>query len=265
MPSKSSKIPKYILNCVPSQDPQNDWGMESALTADVAAAPLSLPSEVDLREDWWKIGDQRDTGSCVGWGAGDSVIRWHLVKSNRINQDDLLSVRFIWMAAKETDEFNSRPTTFIENEGTSLKAALDVARRLGLVLEPFVPFNSGRLFQGYAKDFYAIASNLRINAYYNLGLKQASWRNWLAKNGPILIRVNVDATWDNSDQTGGRMVAYQPATNRGGHAAALVGYRPDCFIVRNSWGETWGEKGFGYASFAYARDAFTEAYGVYLV
>lgn len=39
---------------------------------------------------------------------------------------------------------------------------------------------------------------------------------------------------------------------------ALVGYTSDRFIVRNSW----GDKGFGYASIAYAQAAFTEAYGV---
>ena len=43
---------------------------------------------------------------------------------------------------------------------------------------------------------------------------------------------------------------------------ALVGYTADRLIVRNSWGTGWGDKGFAYASFAYAQAAFTEAYGV---
>ncbi len=43
---------------------------------------------------------------------------------------------------------------------------------------------------------------------------------------------------------------------------ALVGYTPDRFIVRNSWGTSWGDQGFAYASVAYAQAAFTEAYGV---
>ena len=42
----------------------------------------------------------------------------------------------------------------------------------------------------------------------------------------------------------------------------MVGYTADRFIIRNSWGTGWGDKGFGYASIPYARDAFTEAYGV---
>ena len=51
-------------------------------------------------------------------------------------------------------------------------------------------------------------------------------------------------------------------TAGGGHAIALIGYTPDRFIVRNSWGKDWGDKGFGYATDQYAEEAFTEAYGV---
>ena len=53
-----------------------------------------------------------------------------------------------------------------------------------------------------------------------------------------------------------------PRRASGGHAVALVGYTADHFIVRNSWSTTWGDKGFAYASYPYATEAFTEAYGV---
>src|SRR5688572_28749678 len=121
--------PRRILKCLPSRDTEKDWQFHNAAEAGVLAAPAVIPSTKNLREDWWKIGDQRATGSCVGWATVDSVLRWHFVKAGRLAKDELLSVRFQWMASKETDQFLSRPTTFIEVEGTSLKSALDVARK----------------------------------------------------------------------------------------------------------------------------------------
>ena len=76
------------------------------------------------------------------------------------------------------------------------------------------------------------------------------------------VRLDVDSTWDDASFTGGNLDLYDAAHTRGGHAVALVGYTADRFIVRNSWGTGWGDKGFGYASLAYAQQAFTEAYGV---
>lgn len=227
----------------------------------VAAAP-AVPSAKDLRATWWKVGDQGTTGSCVGWATADSLLRWHFVKAGRITQLAKLSPRFIWMASKETDQFITRPTTFIETEGTSLKSALDIARKFGAVRDSTLPFLSGKLYPGQATTFYAVAAQLKIVAYFNLGTNLTDWRTWLATKGPILTRLDVDRTWDDADTTGGNLDEYQPETTRGGHAVSIVGYRPGRFIVRNSWGTTWGDSGFGYASLAYAQEAFTEAYGV---
>ena len=259
----SKTFKKYILNCLPSRDTGNDWRMESAEAAGLlAAAPL--PPAKDLREPWWSVGNQEDTGSCVGWAAADAVLRWHFVKADRLPPTESLSTRYIWMAAKETDIFVSRPTTFIETDGTSLKAALDVARKFGVVSDSVLPFKGGVLYPGEVQTFYALAAQRRIASYFNLGTNPAAWRKWIATSGPVLTRLDVDATWYEATANQGRLDAYQPQTASGGHAVALVGYTREGFIVRNSWGEEWGDKGFGYASNAYAQAAFTEAYGVVL-
>lgn len=253
-----------ILNCIPSRETEQDWRFENAADAGlVAAAPI--PQAKDLRENWWTIGDQGATGSCVGWATADSVLRWHFVKANRLKPTESLSPRFIWMAAKETDEFVERPTTFIEVDGTSLKAALDIARKYGCVVDDLLPFASGRLYPDEAKTFYAIAAQRKISSYINLGREPQQWRRWIATNGPILTRLTCDSVWQNAKTTNGRLDVYDPASARGGHAVAMVGYDSSMFIVRNSWGTAhWGDKGFGYASDTYARAAFTEAYGVNL-
>src|ERR671916_770158 len=109
---------KRVLNVVPSRATERDWQLEQADAAGLLAAPAAVPKAKDLRDTWWKVGDQGTTGSCVGWATADSLLRWHFVKAGRIKNTDTLSKRFIWMASKETDEFAGTPTSFIEDAGT---------------------------------------------------------------------------------------------------------------------------------------------------
>ena len=60
---------------------------------------------------------------------------------------------------------------------------------------------------------------------------------------------------DNATATGGNIDVFMPNTARGGHAIAIVGYLASGrFIVRNSWGTTWGSEcpyGAGYGTIPY--------------
>ncbi len=250
-----------IFNCIPSRGTEHDWLFDAAVGAGIAAVS-KVPPAVDLRAKWWAIGNQKDTGSCVGWATADSVLRWHFVKARKLTTKELLSVRFVWMSSKETDIYVSYPSTFIEEEGTSLKAALDICRKYGIVPESVLPFEGASLYRGTAKTLFATAARRKISSYFNLGTKVADWRRWIATNGPILTRLNVDDTFMQATETAGKLSAYDPASAGGGHAVALVGYTLKHFIVRNSWGTDWGDGGFAYASNEYAAAAFTEAYGV---
>jgi C1A family cysteine protease len=255
-----------ICNLVPSRNTQNDWRFEHAIAAKAVAAPAAaLPASVDLRAPWWDIGDQEATGSCVGWGSTDGVARYHFVKAGRLAQNAKLSPRYTWMASKETDTLVSRPETFIERAGTTLKAAVDILRRYGAAPESLLPFHiETRLYPGDEDSFFATAATRRIASYFNLRKDLSNWRSWLATHGPVLAALGVDATWDNAKATHGKLDHFQPGTVRGGHAIAVVGYTADHrFIIRNSWGTGWGDKGFGYASEAYINAGFfDESYGV---
>lgn len=259
--NRKSDKPNRVLNCISSRTMEKDWTMSNALQAGVGN-PSRIPPAMDLRSRWWTVSNQHDTGSCVGWALADAVLRWHMVKARKLTTKQHLSSRFIWMASKEMDEYSSYPSTFIEAEGTSIKAALDVVRKYGCILEEELPFGSNSLYKGEAQTLYATASKRKISSYFNLGTKVGDWRRWIATGGPIVARIDVDDRFAASTATTAKLDTYDSASVQGGHAIALVGYTLKGFIVRNSWGTEWGDGGFAYVSNDYALAAFTEVYGV---
>lgn len=264
-PKPRSDAERFICNVVPSQGTEQDWGMADSLESGAIGAPTAIPKAVDLRTSWWKINNQENTGSCVGWATADGVVRHHLVRAGRLAEDALLSPRHIWMASKETDTLTTRPESFIEGAGTTLKAALDVARKHGVALMSELPFHiETKMYTGSENSFYASCAQRRIAGYFNLRRNLRDWKIWLATNGPILAALSVDAAWDGATDKAGKIDTFQRNTVRGGHAICVVGYRADGrFIVRNSWSTAWGDKGFGYVKPTYITAAFfDEAYGI---
>ena len=196
---------------------------------------------MDLRQPWWTISNQESTGSCVGWAAADGVGRHQMEHAGKIAKTQSLSARFIWMASKETDTLTARPESFVEGAGTTLKAALDVARRYGYALADDLPFHiQTNMYLGDEENFFAGCAMRKVSAYFNLQKNLADWKMWLATKGPLLVGLSVDPGWDNATANRGIVDTFDPTRTRGGHAVAVVGYRTDGrFIVRNS-GEPTG-------------------------
>lgn len=256
---------KYICNVQPSKDTEHDWSYATSVTAGALTAVAAPPPAVDLRQPWWTISDQENTGSCVGWAAADGVGRYQMERAGKIAETQSLSARFIWMASKETDSFTTRPESFVEGSGTTLKAAMDVARRYGFALAEDLPFHiQTNMYLGDEDAFFARCAMRKISAYFNLQKNLGNWKMWLATKGPLLVGLSVDSGWDNATANGGVVNTFDPGSVRGGHAVTVVGYLADGkFIVRNSWGTNWGDQGFAYVSPSYINAGFfNESYGV---
>jgi C1A family cysteine protease len=259
------EVTRRICNLEPSKGTEHDWRFQDSIAGGALAAVSAPPPSVDLRASWWTINDQEDTGSCVGWATADGIVRYHMVKAGKLAKNKLLSPRFVWMASKETDEFTTRAATFIEEAGTSLKAALDIVRKYGAVTESLLPFHiATKMHVGNENTFYTAAAERKIASYFNLQRNLTQWKSWLASKGPILAALAVDQTWENAAVSGGNIDVFLPGTVRGGHAITIVGYMASGrFIVRNSWGTGWGDDGFGYVTPAYiAAGFFDESYGI---
>jgi hypothetical protein len=244
-----------------SKETGNDYGVAEARLGDA-----QLPESVDLRRPWHPISDQGETSSCVGWAVADSVLRWHLVESGRLAPDQKLSARHVWMSAKETDQRDDYPSTFLEQDGTSLKAGLDVVRKFGVALESELPWD-GSLATVPPAAFNKSARRRRIMAYFNLGddtvpdraARFPEWRKWLHQNGPVLVLVAQDQHFLTAT---GDLTAFDMASIHGSHAAALVGYGPEHFLLRSSWGTDWGDEGYVWMSLEYTAQAVIESYGM---
>jgi Papain family cysteine protease len=239
-------------------------GTETDFPARDAPLPDAPPPDsADLRRPWQTVPNQGHTASCVGWSVAESL-RWYLVEAGRLKPDQPLSPRHVWMAAKETDQRTDYPSTFLEEDGTSLKAGLDVVRRFGAVLESELPW-AGGLVAGSPDDFNRSAGSRKIVSYFTLGDDSVpdrsvhfdGWRRWLAHSGPVLVLLQVDKHLETAT-----LDTYDEASADGSHAAALYGYGPDHFLLRSSWGPGWGDGGYARMSLAYAARAVIESYGV---
>jgi hypothetical protein len=258
---KKMSASERIKNCEPSVVPPAEMPPPGA----PPTGPADWPE--DLRDEtWWPVSDQKATGACVGFGVGDGLIRWHLVQKQRIAKKEFLSVRYFWMAAKEMDEYGQWPTTFLEAEGTSIYAALRMAMLYGCLLEDELPLN-GTLFQGSREKFLNLASQRKISRAHPLELDLDAWVSWLRMHGPLAARLSVDGAFERASSTRPNLNTYTPYPDpwRHGHAVTIVGYQSakERFIIRNSWGEAWGDGGYAYASREYAKLAFGEVWGIY--
>ena len=262
----------YVANVAASPGRERDRTPAEAVAAGHLTADPP-PAEADLRAPWYRVGDQGKTGSCVGWALADSVLWRQLVRKGRITEEDRLSPRFVWMAAKEvrtkaTEADGApdwRPTTFLEQGMVDVKSALDVARRYGVAHEEDLPFH-GALYPGGVEHFYDVAARNRIAAYYRLdpdGEQPADWfahwRAWIAQQGPVLVTFLVDKAFEDGER---RLDAFDPETASFMHAAALVGYSAAGFLIRCSWGESWGADGYVAATEDYLTGACAESYGI---
>ena len=74
-----------------------------------------------------------------------------------------------------------------------------------------------------------------------LAIKQAI----TATNAPLLAGIPIFENYRESRDNGGFFPAPSGA-NLGGHAIAIVGWTRDNWIIKNSWGEGWGDGGYCY-------------------
>lgn len=225
---------------------------------DFAAVRPRLPrasgSDVILPERT-PIGDQGGIGSCVGNATCDA---FELVAEKPIQ----LSRLFVYWNARRSHGEEGR------DEGTYPRAAFRSLTSLGVCPEALWPHDEAHVLERPPVLAYESAYDHRLYSYYAIKSRGAALLDDIesaVRGGlPVVFGTNVG---DAFEQTNGVEALDAPRLSRGGHAIVCVGMRTTTkgareWLIRNSWGRTFGAGGYCWFSSAYMTDPATSDFWV---
>jgi len=205
-----------------------------------------LPPKVDLRPFMTTIENQQNTNSCVAnavAGAYEYLIKKHTEKEHDISR------MFVYYNARYLGEIEGDKGSFIAD-------AIEGLRQYGACLESTWPFELDLLNEEPSDDAYEEAANFVVEDMQLVPVDLMAWKTCLAEGYPIIFGISLFESFDKHRQRG-MVPAPTPSEvsrkSHGGHAMLCVGYSDTdkLFIVRNSWGNQWGDAGYCYIPYDY--------------
>jgi C1A family cysteine protease len=257
-------LEKFKVNYRRDPEDKRDYKFET-LKPELLEAKLSLPDSVDHTNEMSPVKNQGQLGSCVAFAVSAmkecQERKEHLEeiakgKRGRPKIYDY-SEAWIYWNAKKIDPWG------IEDEGTSIRYAMQVLQKIGVPTEkgwPYKDVNSVDAVGEPEKWANLVARWALIDSYYRIdtlnGLKLA------LIDGPVPIGIPCfyEIFFVGSDG----IVPYpaNPDEIYGGHAICTVGFDNSKQLIKfkNSWGTGWGDKGYGYLSYKYVSDFLWDAW-----
>lgn len=203
-----------------------------------AVAPESVESveTVLTLPDWHWTHDQGHEGSCVGHG---SAMERAISNIAQHHKDFRYNPLWIWDQAKLRDEWPD--TNPGDSNGTSVRAAYDVLRQLGLTKVEDMALDA----EG---DPYAVGEG---PVKHRQGVRKNRWaattdemRQAISGGNPVTIGVNWYSNFDNpQEKIAGEWWVGEGSLGsiRGGHCVCVYGASDEreAFIFKNSWGREY--------------------------
>lgn len=218
----------------------------AVLTAD------QRPDSVNLIPEFKnEVEDQGQLGSCVG-NSCVSALEYLLARKHKADPNykyPELSRLFAY--------YHARKIRGLErvDAGAVIRDCVDQLRALGVCEEsvwPYIP-NTVNL----VPDSFAVADAARNKVGSAFRVESLDDKlDCLAQGFPFVFGFTVYST--SMNQAGKTALMPPPAGARsGGHAVLAVGYDlpKQLFLIRNSWGRNWGDKGYFWMPFEYLTNA----------
>lgn len=217
----------------------------------VAPATLArLPTHVDMRGECPAVYDQGQLGSCTG-NAIAGALQFDRMKQGL--QVFTPSRLFIY--------YNERVMegTVASDSGAQIRDGIKSVATQGDCPEPEWPYDINKFADAPPASCYSDALKLKAVQYRSVGQNLRDMRGCLAEGHPFVFGFTVYESFESPDvaQTGDMPMPAAGESVVGGHAVLAVGYDDgkQVFIVRNSWGEGWGDHGYFHMPYAYLLDS----------
>jgi C1A family cysteine protease len=238
-PNLSYTNPRY--GWIPDLPDARDF---SYLKLAKAIQPEKLPKQIDLRSHCSSVEDQGPLGSCT---AQALVGNLELLKRKHGKKLDF-SRLFVY--------FNERALrhTIKEDSGASIRDGIKTLAKLGVCQEKTWPYTVKKFATQPPVKAFLEATDYQITAYYRLTTLE-ELKHTLATGYPFVFGFSIYQSIESNTVTHTGIIPLPKEDERliGGHALMAVGYNDSKkqFIIRNSWGTTWGESGYGYIPYDY--------------
>lgn len=215
----------------------------------LSAANLDgLPAAVDLREAMPRVYDQGPLGSCTGQSVGAGLE----YLARRVDLHDgtpsRLALYFDGRAARGHVG---------EDDGAALADVVAAAAVRGFASEDLWPYEVDRFARAPSMAYRERAQHTRLVNAEPLAHDLGTLLSTLAAGHPIAFGVEVFESFEHIGADGLVPLPESGELALGGHAMLAVGYDREAgyFLVRNSWGEGWGDEGYCWMPCDYLLDA----------
>lgn len=219
---------------IPSPQDDRDYTIDMVMGADEEELPASYRTEGNV-----PVLNQGSISSCVAHAIAVAMA-YGECKLNKDKFNDY-SRGFIYGNRRPLDS---------QSEGMIIRQALKQVNHDGDCLYSIFPHNGNyksmkAKIEENKEKYMKAAEPYKIANYFRL-YNEKEIKRVIMKQGAVIIGMTTFNTFGTHIQ-----IPDKNATKRGGHAMCCVGWNEEGWIIQNSWGKGWGDKGFCYLPYDY--------------